>query len=437
MVELPVSVGQRLLSLMDHYLGEESALNEQVLWRIEGQLDAGALRVALTKLVARHAALRTAFVGNGRRLRQVVHEPSPVALAEADVTGHADPDTAARERVSEEMRRTIDAATSPIRPLLIRIAPATHLFVLTMHHFVTDDWSNGLLSRDLRRLYAAELAGADDGLPAVGWQYAEWSEWQRERLSGAGLRELTEYWRHQLDGARIPELPERASAPGEGEQPWVSVELPIGPETTRALRDLARRERTTLFPVLLSVFSLLLHDETRQRDITVASLFANRGSPQVADSVGFFVTMLLLRTDLDRDSPARELVRATRKTVLAALRHQELPYQLLPPGTISSRTGRADDITFQLVGSLKAREDLSGAEIDDMEGMLERRRFAFEFVVAPHEDRLIALLLCDRQRFDADWAARFVAGYVAVADALAADPDRPAGDLLAPQRRTT
>ncbi|QWF84830.1 Linear gramicidin synthase subunit D [Amycolatopsis sp. CA-230715] len=425
---------------MDHYLGEESALNEQVLWRIEGPLDVEALRAALTRLVARHAALRTAFAGDGRRLRQVVHEPSPLALAETDVSGSTDPDAVARELVSEEMRRVIDAATSPIRPLLIRIGQATHLFVLTMHHFVTDDWSNGLLSRDLRLLYAAERDGTDPELPAVGWQYAEWSEWQRERLSGEGLRELTGYWRDKLDGARIPELPERASSPDAGEPLWVSVELPIGPVSTKALRGLARRERTTLFPVLLSVFSLLLHRETRQRDITVASLFANRGNPRVADSVGFFVTMLLLRTELDPAAPARELVRAIRTTVLEALRHQELPYQLLPPGTISSRTGRADDITFQLVGSLKAREDMSGAEIDDMEGMLERRRFAFEFVVAPHEDRLIALLLCDRQRFDADWAARFVADYVTVADALAADPDRPAGDLLRVrelERRTT
>nr|WP_238380231.1 condensation domain-containing protein [Salinispora tropica] len=425
MREEPASVGQRLLALMDHYRGQESALNEQVLWRLRGPYDHDAMTRAVVALSARHEPLRTTYP-RGRRLRQLVHEPRSLVVPLTDVSGEPD---AAQRVIAAEVAAPVEASVWPLRPLVLRIAPEHHLVLLTLHHYCSDDYSNALLARDLRALYAREVGEATD-LPDPQWQYAQWANWQHEQLSGESLDRLTGYWKEKLTGARLVELPARRRRPvPEGEPPWISIEHYIDADTTAGLRQLARRHRTTLFPVTLAVFYALLHQETGASDLTIASLFANRSRPEVRETVGFFASMVLLRERFGADATLGQLIAQTRTTVMEAMRHQDLPHQLLPPDTVVGGTGRTDDVLFQLLGSLLPRADMAGEELDDMAAQLERRRFALEFVVVPQGDVLSVLLLCSRAEFDPGWADAFVRGYVALVRATVAATDVPLAEL--------
>lgn len=419
MNELPASVGQRLLWLMDHYRGHRNSLNEQVVWHLRGPLDRAALDTAVRRLHERHDALRTTFVSRRRQFLQVVNDPRPVPIAEHDVSGDGQPRLAARDLVTAELTAPIDVSAWPTRVTLVRLAPEHHVVVLTMHHYVSDDWSNALLSRDIRALYAGEP------LPEVQWQYPHWAAWHRDQVEGERGPILVDYWRRQLDGARLLALPEAAEVPRGADEPAsVCVELTLGPQVTAGLRTLARKHRTTLFPVMLSLFYLALRRATGQSDLTVATLFANRARPEVAETVGFFVTMALLRGRVEPGEPFGELVRRTRSVVMDGLRHQELPSQLLPPGTVAG-AGRTDDVMFHLLGSMMSRADMAGDELDDLEAQLDRSRFALEFVVVPRDDDLTALVLCDRDRFLPDWAQALVKDYVELAAAVVAESVGP------------
>ncbi|MBM0236027.1 condensation protein [Micromonospora sp. ATA32] len=421
MDELPASVGQRLLWLMDHYRGHRNSLNEQVVWHLRGPLDRAALEMAVRRLHERHDALRTTFVTRRRQFFQVVNDPQPVAITEHDVSDGGQPRLAARDVLTAELTTPIDVSLWPTRVMLLRLAPEHHVVVLTMHHYVSDDWSNALLSRDIRALYAGEP------LPEVQWQYPQWAAWHREQVEGERGPVLTDYWRQQLDGARLLQLPQAAQvARTPGEPASVCVELTVGPQVAAGLRALARQHRTTLFPVMLSLFYLALQRATGQSDLTVATLFANRARPEVADTVGFFVTMALLRAQVKPGEPLGDLVRRTRSVVMGGLRHQELPSQLLPPGTVGGE-GRTDDVMFHLLGSMMSRADMAGDELDDLEAQLDRSRFALEFVVVPQGDDLTALVLCERDRFLPEWAQALVKDYVELAAAAVGQPAAPVG----------
>lgn len=413
---------------MDHYRGQDSALNEQVLWRLRGPYDHDAMTRAVVALSARHEPLRTTYP-HGRRLRQLVHEPRPLVVPLTDVSGEPDSTAAARRVIATEVATPVEVSVWPLRPLVLRIAPEHHLVLLTLHHYCSDDYSNALLARDLRALYARET-GEEIDLPDPRWQYAQWANWQHEQLSGDNLDRLAGYWTGKLAGARLVELPARRRRPvPDGEPPWISVEHYIDADSTAGLRQLARRHRTTLFPVTLAVFYALLYHETGASDLTVASLFANRSRPEVRETVGFFASMVLLRERFGADTTLGGLIAQTRTTVMDAMRHQDLPHQLLPPDTVVGGTGRTDDVLFQLLGSLMTRADMAGEELDDMTAQLERRRFALEFVVVPQGDVLSVLLLCSRADFDPGWADAFVRGYVALVRAAVATTDVTLAEL--------
>lgn len=417
MRELAASVGQRLLGLMDHYRGAHNSYNEQVLWHLHQPCDVTRMRVAVQQLHDRHEALRTTFVRHRRNLRQVVNPPTPVTLGCRDVTGEADPRAAARAIIAEQVTTPIDLSRWPTRSVLITVAPQHHILVLTVHHYVTDDWSNALLLRDIRQLYESAAP-----LPEIEWQYPQWADWHRQQLEGQAGARLVTYWRNQLSGAQLVELPKpEETAVQAKDAPALSVELSIPAAVTTGLQRLAREHRTTLFPVTLSLFYAALQRATGHTDLTVASLFANRSRPEVHATVGFFVTMVLLRCQATAGQTFAQVLTQVRRTVMDGLRHQELPAQMLPPGTVSG-AGRPDDVMFQQLGSFLPRADMSGDELDDLEVQLSRNRFALEFVVVPQGEALAALAIVDRERVNAEWARRLVEDYVRLAATVVEDP---------------
>src|SRR5918911_2158120 len=91
---------------------------------------------------------------------------------------------------------------------------------------------------------------------------------------------------------------------------------------------------------LLAAFQVLLHRYTGQDDIAVGTLIANRHRAELEALIGFFVNVLVLRTDLSGDPSFRELLARVRDVTLGAYSNQELPYEkvleaLRPPRDLS------------------------------------------------------------------------------------------------------
>ena len=80
---------------------------------------------------------------------------------------------------------------------------------------------------------------------------------------------------------------------------------------------------------MLAVFQVLLHRYSGQDDILVASPIAGRGRKQIEPLIGFFVNMLVLRTDLSGDPSFLELLKRVREVTLEAYDHQDLPFEKL------------------------------------------------------------------------------------------------------------
>src|SRR5205823_5182197 len=124
----------------------------------------------------------------------------------------ADRDAAVDELAFEEGSTEIDATVWPARASLCRFDQSDHLFCLNVHHLALDGTSAELLARDLAGLYN-QAVGAEAELPEVGWQYAEWSEWQRARFESGEAARLQEHWARRLAGAEFAALPRRGDAP--------------------------------------------------------------------------------------------------------------------------------------------------------------------------------------------------------------------------------
>ncbi|MEW2590362.1 condensation domain-containing protein [Micromonospora aurantiaca] len=419
--EVPASIGQRLLWFLEHYRPDSASLNCPVVCRLHGPLDVGELQIALDRLAARHEALRTTLVRQGRNLVQHVHDPAPVRVRHVDLP---DPDEETLgAAVAAEVRDNVDVSEWPVRVTLWRLGPDEHVLSVNMHHLVSDAWSCGIIVQDLIRLLEAGPDGEPDLTP-IGWQYPEFAQWQHELMTRGELKPHQDYWTGQLTGLTLPDVPMRELDPQAPRRSYLEAET-IDRETFNRLRLLARTERTTLFTVMLSLYYLILQRETGSTDLAVASLFANRSRREVQSTVGFFANMLMLRTRIPLGASFREVVQATRRTVVDAFLHEGIPYQMLPV-RFQTNGRRADDVVFQMLLTPPPGTKVTarGVDFDLYVPEALRSRFGLELGLIPQPGGDCRALLFYDDQFDPEWARAFLTDYVALAVRAAGAPDR-------------
>ncbi|NTU97227.1 MAG: AMP-binding protein, partial [Chlorobiaceae bacterium] len=325
---IPLSFAQQRLWFIEQWEGANSGglYNIPEAWWLEGPLDRERMQYACNCLIARHEALRTAFVSTDGKPRQEIRSGISADLPLIDLQ-HL-PVSEARERALAEAAALagegFDLTQPPLlRTALYRIDNSLHLLVLVIHHIVSDGWSMGVIDRELGMFYDAR----ENELPPMPMQYADYTLWQREQLQGAVLEKQLAYWRRQLDGLIPLELPLDRPRPVVQSYRGSRYPLKLSPELTAALRLICRQEQVTLYMLLLAAFQVLLARHSGQMDIAVGSPLAGRDRFELEGLIGFFVNTLVIRTDLSGNPSFRELLQRVRETVLDAHAHQLIPFE--------------------------------------------------------------------------------------------------------------
>jgi amino acid adenylation domain-containing protein len=328
---LPMSFGQEGLWYLHQMEPELSAYNIAEAYRIVGRLDLEALRASLNEVVQRHEALRTTFAMVGGQPCQVVAPECRVELPMEDLSALPDSEREARARddAVEEAKRPLDLDAGPLfRFKALRLDQECHLLLLTIHHIVSDGWSQGVFMRDLLAVYEARAADRPSPLPALPLQYADFTVWQRERYAGPAMQAQISYWKERLAGP-IQTVDVLADRPRPEVQTFrgATHAVSLSSALTESVAELSRGEGVTPFMTLLAAVQTLLHRYTGFDDIMVGSPIANRQRGELEDLVGLFTNTLALRTDFSGEPTCRELLGRVKEVVLGAYANQAVPFE--------------------------------------------------------------------------------------------------------------
>jgi amino acid adenylation domain-containing protein len=335
----PASFAQQRLWFLDQLIPGNTIYNVPTIIRLTGSLNTFALEQTFNEIVRRHETLRTTFmVSDGQPLQVIL--PSLIIFPSTFDLQQLPPhqqEIEAKEIIAAEIERPFDLSSEPLlRVTVIVLSETEHILLMNMHHIICDDWSVGVLIRELGTLYAAfkdtKLGDAiyrvsTLPLPELPLQYADFAHWQREWLQGEVLQNQLAYWRQQLNGIPMLHLPSDMQHTQTFDGATQFLEVPK--HITDALQTLSQQEGATLFMTLLAAFQILLYRYTHQEDIAVGSPIANRNRSEIEGLIGFFVNSLVLRTDLSGNPTFRELLNRVREVTLGAYSHQDLPFEKL------------------------------------------------------------------------------------------------------------
>ncbi|GAA0625063.1 hypothetical protein GCM10010174_50450 [Kutzneria viridogrisea] len=269
----PATSEQQRLWLFQQSSPRSLAYNVNLAFRIDGEVDAAALRGALRGLVERHPALRTSFEATTEGLRQVVCEPY-------------DPWTESSR--DEFFGTAFDLAQHHMLRASWVPGQGGGELLLCLHHIAVDGWSLNVLLRDLSAGYAQTPLSDSARTPL------DFAAWQTEWFaSPAYLAKCEELRAHYAQVDRAPEPLRPAKSPAAA--------------LLHTTLDTVRREQVdrlcaelglTRFQLLLGVYVWSLYGVTGRRSPCVASPVANRPVQEFESSVGMFANTVLLPQDV-------------------------------------------------------------------------------------------------------------------------------------------
>ena len=428
----PLSFAQRRLWFLDQLDPGIPLYNIPMVMRLRNRLNLKALEKAYSEIVSRHKSLRTTFSTIEEQPVQIIAPASKQLLTVVDLSElpSAEREREAKRLAEREAVQPFDLSVGPLLRLsVICLGPEDYFILFTMHHIISDGWSMGVLVREVVSLYGAFVTGQPSPLPPLAIQYIDYAVWQRERMKGEAFEQQVEYWKKALTGVSALEFP--LDYPRASMQSFrgAVVNVEIGSEVTAALKELAQREESTLFMILMAAWQVLLMRYTGQEDIAVGTPIAGRTQAETDRLIGFFINMLVLRTDLTGAPSFRQLTRRVREVALAAFAKQDVPFEKLVEELNPERDLRQTPL-FQTVVVLQNTPDAPDetAQASDMQPIgleAEDGMAKFELMLSLMErvGKLWGVIQYKTGLFEAATIERLARHFEQLLETIAANPD--------------
>lgn len=400
---------------------ESRAYHEQLILRIDGDIDAGRLESAWQTVIDAHDALRGRFLSERvSNPVQVIplHEPVKLAMYRLGQPGRlAGVDNLPPEiedYLASDMAEGFNiAAEHPMRLALFSGDGRGNWLVWSFHHILLDGWSIGLVLDKVFAQYAAETSGLPAAPAADYLQYLRW-------LSGRDDKASLRYWTDTLAGFRGESL-----VP-QGESVATRATTAIDAATAARLRSLAHAQRASLHHLLLCAWALAAGRQLDQRDVVVPTVLAGRPAA-VADAdsiVGLLINTVPMRVTWQDSDSFAGLLQRVRDASLDAACHQHVSM-----ADIQSTAGKLPVDHVLLVQGMPHQKVL-GARLGEASvgwaGFRESVPYPLEVSLTPHET---GIGISMRGKRDASWLQSLATGLQRLLCDVAEHPNRALGEL--------
>jgi amino acid adenylation domain-containing protein len=415
---VPTSSAQQRMWFIDQLEEGSSGYQVPVAVRLLGDLDKPALRNALDTLVRRHEVLRTVFVSCEGEPRQEIAPKGHFSLTEIDLRCYeaAEREAQVRHQAAGETHGKFDLSVGPlVRGRLLRLRDQEHVLLMTMHHIISDGWSKGVLIREVAELYTAYTEGRDDPLEPLPIQYADYAQWQRQRLRGEPLQKQVSYWCTRLAGAAPHlDLPTDWPRPAVQSHRGENVRILLDAQLSNRLKSFAQQHRMTLFMVLYAAWAILLSRLSGQEDVSVGMPIANRQRPELESLIGLFVNTLVLRVAVRGDASLAEFLEQVKGVTLGAYDHQDAPFEkvveALQPERSLSRNPLFQ-VGFVLQNAPRSDLALPGLRVTVEDIADEPAIFDLTLLLEERGDEISGIVNYARELFDRQTVERWMAGF--------------------------
>ncbi|MBC9934893.1 non-ribosomal peptide synthetase [Chitinophaga qingshengii] len=445
----PASDAQQRMWVLNLFEENQAAYNIPAVYTLSGSLHLAAFEKAFEEVVKRHESLRTTFLEVDGALRQQVLAGTDrtFRFSYVDLGAMTDTEALIQEMIAYETTFVFSLQHGPLlRCKLVKTGDARYVFLLNMHHIITDGWSVEVLLKEVLFFYNHHTSETGQPAPApLSIQYRDYTIWKQHTLAALENSDDSRYWKEQLAGpVPVLELPADHIRPAimsaNGRQQWFTIDKDL----SRALLELARKERVSRFVLFVATFKALFFRYTGQEDIIIGTPVANRNKEELEDQIGLYMNTMALRTRFNGKGGFRHLLEQVKNTVLDADKHQHYPFdKLLDDLQLKRDLSRSPlfDVMITVPAEATANTGhtatMQGLDISRYPGNTTTAQFDLAIDVVENDDAFDISIIYNADIFEDRRIAYFFGHYCQLIKNIVEEPVRPLDSLnyLSPEER--
>ncbi len=332
----PLSFSQERLWFAEKYIGGSYAYNIPMVFALADHMSIEILEEAIKAIILRHQILRTLIKEdeNGTGYQEVLPEAELenfFQISKLTLSNQAEFDHELTKLANHVYNLENEF---PIKVAICNVLNSNstqkHHIIIVIHHIAFDGWSTDIFLKELQEYYKYYCNFTKDvssslNLPEINVQYKDFALWQKCCLKGTKLSGELDYWKNKLADYETLNLPIDKLRPKEIDYRGSNLYFNLDEVTSKALVDLSKELKVSLYSVLVSGYYLMLKSFSNQDDIIIGSPVANRHYDQIEDLIGFFANAIALRIKINNFLEIKEFIQQVSIAVIEAQLHQDLP----------------------------------------------------------------------------------------------------------------
>ncbi|MCY8981666.1 fengycin non-ribosomal peptide synthetase FenD [Bacillus halotolerans] len=411
----PLSFSQKRLYALYQLADDSTGYNMPAVLELRGHLDRGRLRKVLTELVNRHESLRTAFELNNGEPVQKIHPALAADLKELEIESEQMLQSAISSFI-----KPFDLSVGPLfRASLISLEKERAYLLLDMHHIIADGISMSTLVQEFTDLYCGKE------LPALNLHYKDFAVWQQEKFPETHYSKQEAYWLKQLGGSLpVLDLPLDKTRPLLPDFSGGTFEVNIDKRTAEELHRLMFETGTTMYMLLLAVYSIMLSKLSGQEDIVVGSPAAGRPHADLERVIGMFVNTLAMRCQPEGRKTFSSYLQEIRELALTAYEHQDYPFEELVNKLETKREVNRNplfDAMLVLQNSEDFRFEVPGLSISSVTPSHNVSKFDLTLHAEEHSDGIRCRFEYSTALFEEETIARWASHFIELVKGITSD----------------
>jgi len=304
---------------------------------------------------------------------------------------------------------------------LIKWSTSEYRLLMAVHHLIFDGWSLQLFMKrviDSYKGFDPEKSIYRNGDYALLLEKPETKKsWEKELA----------YWKNTLQNPPIQlNLPLKTKADIDnagkyGNRYWWN----ISKSNTYEIEQLAIKNQTTPFVILMSAFQLALSSASGQNDIVVGTPYANRKHPMTTNLIGYFTNMVSIRTELINGDTLISYIMQCNEKAIGAFSNASIPFGEVAKQQ-NTRFPLGKNPIFQVIFVMQnwPHEDFQTPEFSFTQREIGNNTAKIDLMlnIEKRDDEYICWIEFDTMLYDEDFIAHISDGINYILAAMVATP---------------
>lgn len=432
---IPLTEAQKgLLALMkigDHAL---RAYNVSQTMKLHGPFDVALMAAAFQNVIDRHEALRSTFSLENNHQRVYSKLKVDVPIVDFSMLGDKERENSIAAFLAEEAGRGFDLENGPVVSLRIaKLGEQEHLLGISTHHIACDGMSFDFMVAELWACYSAGRKGVPCTLPPPA-QISEYVDWQAQNQNAAAMERSRKYWLAQFaDGVPLVDLSTDFPRPALQTHTGKLERLTLDSALLGKLKSRAADHGCTMFTLLLAAFMMMVHRQSRMRNIVVGTPAAGQTLMGGHNLIGYCINTLPIRSQINEGQSFAEYIKAIRQNVLDAYDHQNYSlYRLVKDLRLVRDPSRHPmiSVTFNLDRPGPKRE-IADLKAEMLQNSSVFAAFDLSWNISEAADKLHVECVYNADLFTSDRSRNWIAVYGVLLERISESAGCAMRDLLA------